>query len=41
MSGIFEYIQHPHVEDRKAAGPPTVAAAVAPVRSGASTPGSG
>jgi hypothetical protein len=29
MSGIFEYIQHPHVEDRKAAGPPTVAAAVA------------
>ena len=29
MSGIFEYVQHPHVEDRKAAGPPTVAAAVA------------
>jgi hypothetical protein len=29
MSGIFEYIQHPHVEARKAAGPPTVAAAVA------------
>ena len=29
MSGIFEYVQHPHVEDRRAAGPPTVAAAVA------------
>jgi len=29
MFGIFEYVQHPHVEDRKAAGPPTVAAAVA------------
>ncbi len=29
MPGIFEYIQHPHVEARKAAGPPTVAAAVA------------
>jgi hypothetical protein len=29
MSGIFEYVQHPHVEKRKAAGPPTVAAAVA------------
>jgi hypothetical protein len=29
MSGIFEYIQHPHVEARKAEGPPTVAAAVA------------
>ena len=29
MSGIFEYVQHPHVENRKAAGPPTVAAAVA------------
>ena len=28
---IFEYIQHPHVEARKAAGPPTVAAAVAQV----------
>ena len=24
---IFEYVQHPHVEDRKVAGPPTVAAA--------------
>jgi hypothetical protein len=29
MPGIFEYVQHPHVEARKAAGPPTVAAAVA------------
>jgi hypothetical protein len=29
MPGIFEYVQHPHVEKRKAAGPPTVAAAVA------------
>ncbi len=29
MSGIFEYVQHPHVEKRKEAGPPTVAAAVA------------
>ena len=29
MSGIFEYIQHPHAEKRKAAGPPTVAAAAA------------
>jgi hypothetical protein len=25
MSGIFEYVQHPHVERRKAAGPPKVA----------------
>lgn len=31
MSGIFEYIQHPHAEKRKAAGPPTVAAAIAQV----------
>jgi hypothetical protein len=31
MSGIFEYVQHPHVEKRKEAGPPTVAAAVAQV----------
>jgi hypothetical protein len=31
MSGIFEYIQHPHVEKRKETGPPTVAAAVAQV----------
>jgi hypothetical protein len=29
MSGIFEYVQHPHAEERKVAGPPTVAAAVA------------
>ena len=29
MSNIFEYVQHPHVEDRKAAGPPKVAAAAA------------
>src|ERR1035437_5715758 len=31
MSGIFEYVQHPHAAQRKAAGPPTVAAAVAQV----------
>jgi hypothetical protein len=31
MSGIFEYVEHPHIEQRKAAGPPTVAAAVAQV----------
>ncbi len=29
MSNIFEYIPHPHMEKRKAAGPPKVAAAVA------------
>jgi hypothetical protein len=29
MSGIFEYVQHPHAEKRKESGPPTVAAAVA------------
>jgi hypothetical protein len=29
MSEIFDYVQHPHAEERKAAGPPTVAAAVA------------
>ena len=29
MSGIFEYVQHPHVAKRKASGPPTVAAAAA------------
>jgi hypothetical protein len=29
MSGIFEYVQHPHAEKRKETGPPTVAAAVA------------
>ena len=27
MSEIFDYVQHPHVEKRKAAGPPTIAAA--------------
>jgi len=31
VSDIFEYVQHPHAEARKAAGPPTVAAAVAQV----------
>jgi hypothetical protein len=31
MSNIFEYVQHPHAEDRKAAGPPKVAAAAAEV----------
>lgn len=31
MSGIFEYVEHPHIEQRKKAGPPTVAAAVAQV----------
>ena len=31
MSGIFEYVQHPHAKKRKAAGPPTVAAAIAQV----------
>ena len=45
MSEIFDYVQHPHVEKRKAAGPPTVAAAVprctVPARSAASTPRSG
>ena len=29
MTDIFEYVPHPHVEARKATGPPTVAAAVA------------
>ena len=29
MTDIFEYVPHPHAEARKAAGPPTVAAAVA------------
>jgi hypothetical protein len=28
MPGIFEYVQHPHAQKRKAAGPPTVAAAI-------------
>ena len=31
MSGIFEYVQHPHAAQRKATGPPTVPAAVAQV----------
>jgi hypothetical protein len=31
MSNIFEYVQHPHAERRKAAGPPKVAAAIAQV----------
>jgi hypothetical protein len=31
MAGIFEYVPHPHAEKRKAAGPPTVAAAIAQV----------
>ena len=31
MSNIFEYVPHPHIESRKAAGPPKVAAAVAQV----------
>jgi hypothetical protein len=31
MSSIFSYIPHPHMERRKAAGPPTVAAAIAQV----------
>ena len=29
MADIFEYVPHPHVEERKVKGPPTVAAAVA------------
>ena len=31
MSDIFTYVPHPHAEERKFAGPPTVAAAVAEV----------
>jgi hypothetical protein len=31
MSGIFEYVPHPHQEARKATGPPKVAAAAARV----------
>ena len=31
MSNIFEYIPHPHMEKRKAAGAPRVAAAIAEV----------
>jgi hypothetical protein len=33
MSGIFEYVQHPHTQKRRAAGRPTVAAAIAQVHS--------
>jgi hypothetical protein len=29
VTDIFDYVQHPHAEQRKVAGPPTVAAAVA------------
>jgi hypothetical protein len=29
VAKIFEYVPHPHAEERKVAGPPTVAAAVA------------
>jgi hypothetical protein len=28
MSTLFDYVPHPHIESRKAAGPPTVAAAI-------------
>jgi hypothetical protein len=31
VSGIFEYVPHPHIEERKETGPPTVAAAVAQI----------
>ena len=31
MSNLFDYIPHPHVEQRKKAGPPKVASAVAQV----------
>ena len=31
MASIFEYIPHPHIEKRREAGPPKVAAAVAQV----------
>lgn len=31
MSDIFDYVPHPHLEKRKAAGPPKVAAAAAQV----------
>jgi hypothetical protein len=31
MPDLFEYLPHPHIDDRKAAGPPTVSAAVAAV----------
>ncbi len=31
MSSLFDYVPHPHIERRKAAGPPKVAAAIAQV----------
>ncbi len=31
MTSIFEYVPHPHIERRRASGPPKVAAAVAQV----------
>jgi len=31
MSALFQYVPHPHIENRKATGPPKVAAAVAQV----------
>jgi hypothetical protein len=31
MSSIFQYVPHPHIEARKASGPPQVASAVAQV----------
>ena len=31
MSNLFEYVPHPHIEQRKASGPPKVATAVAQV----------
>ena len=31
MSTLFQYVPHPHIEHRKAAGPPKVAAALAQV----------
>jgi hypothetical protein len=31
VSSLFDYVPHPHVENRKATGPPKVAAAVAQV----------
>ena len=31
MSSLFDYVPHPHIEHRKAAGPPKVAAAIAQV----------
>ena len=31
MASLFDYVPHPHIEHRKAAGPPKVAAAIAQV----------